>query len=54
MASVRTAAASHGHVYERAYRYGIEVDSACLATGASATLDFGSVGTRVMFPLRGS
>jgi len=34
----------HVHVYEGASHYGIEVDSTCLATGATTVLDLGSSG----------
>jgi dihydroorotase len=34
----------HVHVYEGASHYGIEVDSTCLATGATTVLDLGSAG----------
>jgi dihydroorotase len=34
----------HVHVYEGVSHYGIEVDSTCLATGATTVLDLGSAG----------
>lgn len=34
----------HVHVYEGASHYGIDVDSTCLATGATTVLDLGSAG----------
>jgi len=34
----------HVHVYQGASHYGIEVDSTCLATGATTVLDLGSAG----------
>ena len=39
----------HVHVFEGVSHYGIDVDSTCLATGATTVLDFGSAGAQT-FP----